>query len=57
MKNLWHRLCVWHWAHKGETMAHLTYLGATFVEGHGLHAGAAGLVIVFIVAGLVAGEH
>jgi len=41
-----------HWAHKGELMTHLTYLSATFVEAHGIHAIAAGVLAVFVLIGL-----
>lgn len=58
LTQLWHRAVAWHWTHKGETIAHCTYLGATFIEGHGIHAGAAGFVVVFVVLGMLAGgEH
>lgn len=58
LKTLWSRAVAWHWTHKGETMAHCTYLSFTFIEGHGLHAMAAGGVVVFVVLGMLAGgEH
>ena len=49
MHNLIARFKVWQLAHRGETVAHLTYLGATFYEGHGLHATSAGVMVVFVV--------
>lgn len=57
MKNLLHRLRVWHFTHKGETLAHLTYLGAAVFEGHGIYALSAGVLGVFVVVGLLVGEH
>lgn len=34
--------------HKGESLSHVFYLSFAFIEGHGLHAIGAGLVVVFI---------
>lgn len=51
--NYLHRFGAWHLAHKGETVAHLAYLSLTFVEGHGAHAIAAGMVGVFVVIGVI----
>lgn len=36
------RLFHWHLIHKGEGVFHFLYLGATVIEGHGLHAMFAG---------------
>lgn len=38
-----------HILHRGESVSHLFYLGFAFVEGHGLHAIAAGIVAIFLV--------
>lgn len=50
------RLKMWQLAHRGETVAHLTYLGATFYEGHGLHASAAGVMVFFVVVSVIHGS-
>jgi hypothetical protein len=57
IRRLMQKLVVWHWAHKGEAVAHLTYLGATFIEGHGIHALAAGATGLFFMLALFAVEQ
>lgn len=47
----WHEL-----QHKGGHFCHMTYLGFTWIEGHGLHAHAAGLLFVMVFAGLFVHE-
>lgn len=42
------RLFHWHLIHKGEGVFHFLYLGATVIEGHGMHALFAGGVAVCI---------
>lgn len=37
--------------HKGESMSHLFYLSFAFIEGHGMHAIGAGLVVAFMTLG------
>lgn len=34
--------------HKGEHVSHMFYLSFAFIEGHGLHAIGAGLVVLFL---------
>lgn len=41
-----------HLAHKGEMVAHLTYLGATFFGSHGVASVAAGILALIIIVGL-----
>lgn len=36
--------------HKGENLSHVFYLSFAFIEGHGMHAVGAGLVVVFMAA-------
>lgn len=55
MKSILARLKVWHLAHRGETVAHVTYLCFTFIEGHGGHAVAAAAVVGFMVIGAISG--
>lgn len=38
-----------HILHKGEHASHMFYLSFAFIEGHGLHAIGAGLVVLFLV--------
>lgn len=35
--------------HRGEHASHLFYLSFAFIEGHGLHAIGAGIVVIFLV--------
>lgn len=37
--------------HKGESLSHLFYLSFAFIEGHGMHAIGAGLVVAFMSIG------
>lgn len=37
--------------HKGEHLSHVFYLSFAFIEGHGMHALGAGLVVVFMAVG------
>lgn len=37
--------------HKGEHLSHVFYLSFAFIEGHGMHAVGAGLVVVFMTVG------
>lgn len=47
----------WHEVqHKGEHFFHMTYLGFTYIEGHGLHATAAGGLFVVVFLGLFLGD-
>lgn len=46
-----------HGLHKMETGFHATYLGAAFMEGHGLYAAAALGLLVVVVLLMIAGEH
>jgi hypothetical protein len=34
--------------HKGESLSHIFYLSFAFIEGHGMHAIGAGLVVAFM---------
>lgn len=43
--------------HKMEAGFHATYLGAAFMEGHGLYAAAAGGLLVVVVLMLLVGDH
>lgn len=54
MKKMWDKAIHWHLAHKGESLAHLGYLSATFIEGHGMHAVLAAMVVAFIMLGHIA---
>ncbi|MDM0006429.1 hypothetical protein QTI51_09685 [Variovorax sp. J22G73] len=38
--------------HKGEHFFHMAYLGFTYVEGHGWHCRAAGMLFMFVFAGV-----
>lgn len=38
--------------HKGEHFFHMSYLSFTYIEGHGLHAKAAGILCIVVVAGI-----
>lgn len=38
--------------HKAEHFFHMSYLGFTYVEGHGWHANAAGVLFLAVLAGV-----
>lgn len=40
---------------KGEHVFHMTYLGFTYVEGHGMHAATAGILFLVVLSGVFIG--
>lgn len=38
--------------HKGEHFFHMSYLSFTYIEGHGLHAKAAGALLIVVIVGI-----
>lgn len=40
------------WQHKAEHFFHMSYLGFTYVEGHGWHANAAGTLFLVVFVGM-----
>ena len=43
--------------HKGEHFFHMSYLGFTYIEGHGIHAIAAGGLFLMVFAGIFVAEE
>lgn len=58
LTQIWSRAKARGWTHKGETLAHCSYLSIAASHGTGMYSIAAGAVVVFVVLGMLAGgEH